>query len=59
MKAYFKCMCRSKDKILIKKLLDQGVEVVIIGSDPIKRAEARQYKMKPPFIVGDKGIEKL
>lgn len=57
--AYYKCKCRSKDKLKIKELIDQGVEVRIVKGNPLWRAEAKQYGTKMPFLVKDGKVTAL
>ena len=50
---YFKCICKSSDKLLAKNLQAQGYEVRDIRRNLEWRKQAREYKMKPPFKVAD------
>lgn len=49
--AYFKCLCKSKDKELAKKLRSLGYEIKVTDWDLIAQKEAKQYGLKMPFVV--------
>jgi hypothetical protein len=51
---YFKCLCRSADKLEAIRLRDElGAEIRVIKNNPQWREEAESYGMKLPFIVED------
>lgn len=53
--AYLKCKCKSKDRLLAKKLEDQGYQVRIAkGSLDVQRQISR-YKQVLPFVV-ERGV---
>lgn len=59
MTAYFKCLCRSSEKIRAKKLIEEGYVIKITKSNPEFMLEAKSYGLKMPFKVTDGVAEKL
>lgn len=53
--AYFKCLCRSSDKVLAKRYKEQGIEVRVTKNNTAYRDEAAKFKTKMPFLV-DNGV---
>lgn len=51
MKAYFKCVCRSREKLLAKELRGQGVEVVVVRNSPAWAKYTRQHGIYFPFMI--------
>lgn len=48
--AYFKCLC-GQNKLLAKRLKDEGYEIRSVNLNRQWRDEALQYKIKLPFKV--------
>lgn len=56
MKLYVSCKC-GRNKMLIKKYLSLGYEIVILNVQSDRRAEARAYGKRLPFIVNGEATE--
>jgi hypothetical protein len=49
---YFKCLCRSAEKLEAKRLRETHNAVIrVVKNNPEWRKEVAKYKMKLPFIV--------
>lgn len=59
MTAYFRCICRSSEKLLAKRLQSEGYEIRDIRQNFEWRKEARQYDAKLPFTVVDGRVTEL
>jgi prephenate dehydrogenase len=55
---YIKCLCGS-NKLLARKLKEQGYDVRVVNLNPEYRKEAAAYKTKLPFTVENGIITKL
>lgn len=51
--AYFRCVCKSADKLLARKLQGEGVEIRLTKNNPENREASKLYGCKMPFIVQD------
>lgn len=49
--AYFRCICKSADKLKAKQLREDGVEIRDIRQNPAWRKEAKQYGLRLPILV--------
>lgn len=53
MKAYFKCICTTEQRLLANKLRREGYEVINLSKQRELRHEAKAYGVKLPFKVVD------
>ena len=58
-RAYFKCICGTGARLLVKRLQDEGYEVINLQKQRQYRAEALAYKVKLPFAVNGEEVIKL
>lgn len=49
--AYFGCACKSREKLLLKKLQNSGYEIRVVRTNPKWKAIARTFNKKMPFVV--------
>lgn len=56
MKLYVNCKC-GRNKMLIKKYTELGYEIIILNVQIDRRAEAKSYGKRLPFIVNGEATE--